>query len=387
MSSIAVSERALRVPRAGIRVIFDAAQKYEGVIHLEIGQPDLPTPPEICRAAEQAIEAGETRYTPNAGSLKLRQAISSMMARRRGLDISTGRIVVTTGGMGALASAVQAMIDTGDEALIPDPGWPNYHMQITCAGGVSVPYPLRPENGFQPAVEDIEARLTPRTRLLFVNSPSNPIGVVYRQEKVDALLELARRRNLMILSDEVYNDICFTGSCPSFLRQDTESFVMAVYSFSKTYSMTGWRVGYLVAPEPVAAQVTKLQEVFYACTSSVSQAAAEAALRMPDGYLDEMNGVYHRRRNALVRILTENGIGHFAPEGAFYCLLQVGQANEDSTQLALEILDRTQVAVAPGETFGEFSRGMVRVSFAVEDGQLEEGISKLAKYLASRPAQ
>jgi aspartate/methionine/tyrosine aminotransferase len=190
----------------------------------------------------------------------------------------------------------------------------------------------------------------------------------------------------VLISDEVYEDLVFDRTAPTFLRKDARSFVLAVYSFSKSYSMTGWRVGYLVGPAEVAAEVVKLQEVFYACASSVSQAAARAALTLPDSYLEQSKAIYLRRRGVLVDRLNKFSVPHFVPQGAFYCLIDVGDAQTATTPLALDLLKEAGVAVAPGETFGSLARGMVRVCFAVADETLEEGVERLGSYLSEQSA-
>ena len=253
MTSHPIAKRIAAMPRAGIRVIFDAAQKYPEAIHMEIGQPDFPTPPAICRAAWEAIQAGQTRYTPNPGTLELRQAIARNLSTTRGVQLATDEIVVTTGGMGALATAFEAMIDPEDEILLPDPGWPNYVMQVLCAGGRSVSYNLDAKQGYQPNLADIAAKITPRTKAILVNSPGNPTGSIISAPAADALLDLVEQHNLLLISDEVYDNIIFEGVFTSFLRSDRRARVLYVNSFSKTFAMTGWRVGYLVAPHSIAA--------------------------------------------------------------------------------------------------------------------------------------
>jgi len=378
-----VSQRSLRIPRAGIRVIFDASQKYRDVIHLEIGTPDLPTPALVCEAAQRAIRDGLTRYTANAGALALREAIASRLSQSRNLPVSAENIVVTTGGMGALASAAMATLDENDEVLVPDPGWPNYTMQALCAGATPVAYPLSNGNGFQPIVEELERRITSRTKVLIVNSPSNPIGTIHSKETIASIVELARRKNILIISDEVYEHIVYTDGYASYLNADSLDVVIGIYSFSKTYSMTGWRVGYLVSTPAMAAQITKLQEVFYACASSVSQEAARAALTLPASYHAEVLSRYRGRRDSVVSALQQRGIQHVIPEGTFYCMLGPLPSVDNSTKLALDVLDQTQVAIAPGVTFGAQSASMLRISFAVDEAILQEGIDRMAAFLAS----
>jgi len=376
-----VAQRVAGMSRAGIRVLFDAAQSVEGAIHLEIGQPDYPTPAPICEAAIKAIREGQTRYTPNAGIAELRRAIAAQLTAFKGLPVEPGQVVVTTGGMGALATTIEAIVDPGSSVLIPDPGWPNYAMQVACAGGTSIPYSLVPDRGFVPDMQDIASKIRSDTKAIVVNSPSNPTGAVFDTKTVDELASIARSHGLYVISDEVYEDIVFAGRNATFLTPGHRDISVCIYSFSKTYSMTGWRVGYLVADEQVAEQVTKLQEVYTACASSISQAAALAALAIDRGQVDEMRLTYKRRRDAVLAELWKADIKCSPPSGAFYCLIDISRAGMESMDFALALLKRKRVAVAPGCTFGINSRDMVRISLAVNDAALLEGVRRLAEFI------
>jgi aspartate/methionine/tyrosine aminotransferase len=378
-TSSRICDRVRAMPRAAIRVIFDAAQNYQDVIHLEIGQPDAVTCAAICDAAKRAMDAGATKYTPNAGSLDLRRAICQCRAAQAG-PITPAEVVVTTGGMGALASTFAALLNAGDEVLLPDPGWPNYAMQIICAGGQPVYYGLSPDRGFAPQIEELESLVTPRTKVLVVNTPSNPTGAVFSPQTVAAILAFSRRHDLLIVSDEVYEDLVFDGPHVSFLRPDTRDKVVAIYSFSKTYAMTGWRVGYVIATEEIAEQISKLQEVYYACASSISQAAALAALSLDGRWVGQMRESYRKRRDILCAELSRQGVEHFLPQGAFYCLVSIGN-RRTAMEFALQLLDRHGVAVAPGETFGVQSKNMVRVCFAAPEEDVRTGSCLLAEFV------
>jgi len=376
-----IAKRIATMPRAGIRVIFDAAQKYPDAIHLEIGQPDFPTPPPICQAAWTAIQAGQTRYTANPGTLELRQDLVDSVFRTHSVNLTPEEIVVTTGGMGALATSFEAIIDPGDEILLPDPGWPNYGMQVVCAGGKPVAYNLNPADGFQPDFVDIAAKITERTKAILVNSPSNPTGSIISAKAVEQLLALTKQHDILLVADEVYDNIVFDGPFTSFLRQDARDRVLYINSFSKTYAMTGWRIGYLVAPAAIAREVAKLQEVYCACACSVSQAAARAALRLPTDKIQEMLASYTRRRDILSSIFDPAGVKYFRPQGTFFLLLDIAVTGLDSQDFALKLLHETQVAVAPGATFGANARQHVRLSFALQDEKLTEGARRIVKFL------
>jgi len=376
-----VAKRISDMPRAGIRVIFDMANEMEDVIHLEIGSPDLRTPTAICEAGIEAIREGNTRYTPNAGTDKLRRRVSACVSEGKGIEVTSANIVITTGGMGALASTFAAVLEPDDEVLVPDPGWPNYAMQVTCSGGVAVPYGLRREDGFRPYAADVASGITDRTKAIVVNSPSNPTGAVIDEECVEGILDIAQERDLLVISDEVYEDIVYDCVNPTFLRIGALDHVACVYSFSKSWAMTGWRVGYLVASEELSAEVAKLQEVYYACASSISQRAAVAALDMDRRGAAAVLDTYRRRRDMVLRMLSGRGIDYVEPRGAFYCLVDISSFGMDSQEFAVELLKTKRVAVAPGSAFGRKSKEMVRICFAVEDEKLGEGLERFLAFL------
>ncbi|MCG3148421.1 MAG: Aspartate aminotransferase [Verrucomicrobiae bacterium] len=380
--SPSVAQRIRDLPRAGIRIIFDEAQKYPDAIHLEIGQPDFPTPAPICDAAAAAMRAGETRYTPNPGTLALRADIAQAVHRDHQVTITPDEIVVTTGGMGALATGIEAILNPGDEILLPDPGWPNYAMQVICAGGTPTYYDLDARQGYQPDPAQIAQRITPRTRAILVNSPSNPTGGILTHPIVEEILALAEKHNLLIISDEVYDRIVFDNTFTSFLRAENRDRVIYINSFSKTYAMTGWRIGYLIAPRAIASEVAKLQEVYCACACSVSQAAARAALRLPQSQVKEMVQRYDTRRTVLTSILTAGGVPHFQPRGTFFLMADISGTRLDSQDFALQLLHEQKVAVAPGQTFGRNARQNIRLAFAVRDDLLATAGQRLVEFIA-----
>ena len=267
-----VSQRAAALPRSGIRLIHDLA-KGPDVLHLEIGQPDFSTPTHIVEAAHAAARAGMTRYTPNAGLASLREAIAEKVERENLIPAAPDRIVVTMGAMQGLYASLLAILEPGDEVLVPDPGYPNYGMAISLCGARPIPYPLRPQAGFQPDTEAIPALIGDRTKAIMINSPSNPTGNVISRECMARMAEIAERFDLYVISDECYEKILFAGSHVSPASMGDPERFFTVNSFSKTYAMTGWRVGYVVAPPRLAPTVVKLQEPVVACACSVSQAA------------------------------------------------------------------------------------------------------------------
>lgn len=373
-----MSKMVSGLKRSGIRVILDLASGMDGVIHLEIGQPLFNTPPHICEAGAEAARTGYTRYTPNKGLGSLREAIAERVNKDYRLSLSPDNVVVGVGGVGVLATSVRGLVDTGDEVLLPDPGWPNYEMIVYCAGAVPRRYPMEPDRGFLPSVESIEKAITPKTKAIILNSPSNPLGVVLPPELLEELVELARRRDLFILSDEVYEKILFEGRHACALSYDTDGRVISVFSFSKSYAMTGWRVGYAAASEKLIDQVGKLQEPYVSCACSVSQKAAEAALLSSQDCVEEMRQTYQDNLAAAKEILDRSGLRYFLPQGAFYMWIEVN--TENSSVYARELLSAKKVAVAPGTTFGPSGRRYIRISLASAREEIREGLRRLADF-------
>ena len=383
MKPISATIRGMK--RSGIREILDLASAMPDVIHLEIGQPDFPTPAHITEAAHQAALDGYTQYTPNAGLPSLREAIVRKLRERNGMTASVENVVVTPGSVFAMAASLLALAEPGEEVLVPDPGWPNYEMMLTCQRFVARPYPLCKESGFLPDIAALPELVTPRTKAIIVNSPSNPCGVVLPRETVRELVGFADEHDLYVLSDEIYEDIVFEGEHVSPATFDRDGRVLSVFGFSKSYAMTGWRVGYVMAPQSIAAEIIKLQEAYVSSAPSVSQKAAEAALTGPQDCVWRMAEAYRRRRDAVCDCLREHGLFDYEPTGAFYILIDISRTGLTSREFCLELLSEKQVAVAPGDTFGQVGEGSVRISLAKNDGELAEGIKRVCGHILTRP--
>jgi len=374
-----LSQLASGLKRSGIRVIMDLAMGMTDIVRLEVGEPLFSTPEHIVQAGCTALQEGFTKYTPNAGILSLREVIARRLNLDYGLNLSADNIVITVGGVGAVSSAVRALTDIGDEVLISDPCWPNYEMIIACAGGVPKRYQLDPEQGFLPTLANIEKVLTPKSKVLIINTPSNPLGIVYPEKVMRELVEFARQHDLFIISDEVYEKIIFEGQHTSALSFDRDGRVVGVFSFSKTYAMTGWRVGYAVAAAPVADLITKLQEAYVSCTPGVAQKAAEAALTGSQDCVAMMRDTYKANRRLALEILDRYGISYLNPQGAFYLWIDVN--SPDSTAFAKELLVKHKVAVAPGDTFGPAGERYIRVSLASPQAAIEEGLERIGRLI------
>ncbi len=380
------AEVAVRVPRSGIREIMDlamVAEKEGPVIHLEVGQPDFATPPHIVEATCRAVREGHTRYIATAGIGPLREAAARSYQRRTGVATSANQILVTTGAMMSLATAFFALLEPGDEVLLPDPGWPNYFSSVTLARGIPVPYTLRAPL-FMPDLDELQSRVTPRTKILLVCSPSNPTGQVHDAALTEALVAFARRNDLWVVSDEIYSEIVFENPAPSVLNFDTDERCLVINGVSKTYAMTGYRIGFTRARTDYINVAAKLQEPFVSCGTAFSQLGAVAALDGPQEGVAQRCAAYRRRRDIALDVLRERGLYRYTPGGAFYVMVDISATAMDSRDFAVQLLKEKRVAVAPGGTFGRLSAGAVRVSVASRDEDVREGVRRICDFIEER---
>jgi aspartate aminotransferase len=370
-----------QMPPQGVRAIMEKAWRIPGAIHLEVGEPDFPTPSHAVEAAAEAGRNGWTKYTSGAGVPELREALAEKLRRFNGLDVSPEQVVATAGCVTAVSTSLLALCDVGDEVLIPDPAWPNYNLWLRIQGAVPVPYRLTAERGFLPQPDEIDRLITPRTKCLILNSPANPTGAVFPADLCRELVDLARRRDLWVISDEIYEYIVFDGEHTSPARFDDDGRVLTISGMSKGYAMTGWRIGYVAAPDPVVADViARLQEPLTSCPVGVSQAAAIAALRGPQDVVGTMRAAYRRRRDLSLEALRRHGRYRYTPQGAFYLMVDISDTGRDSQSFAHELLAEEKVAVAPGSAFGASGEGQVRVSLASDEELLLAGIERLCAF-------
>lgn len=371
------------MPRSGIREVMDLAWATPDVIHLEVGEPDFPTPKHIGDAAQQAIERLQVRYTPNAGIMDLREAMAAKVTTRNGFDVGADQIIVGAGAVQAIYASLVCTLAPGDEILLPDPGWPNFMMMATLLSAQPAFYPLRPENGFMPDGADIERLITPRTKAILINSPSNPLGVVMDDNSVRAVYEIASRHDLWIISDECYDEITFDQQLFSPGRIDDDGRVISTYSLSKTYAMTGWRVGYAAVPEAIAKDLSKTQEPLISCVSSPAQFAGIAALTGPQDCVEQMRTAYLGRRDVAVRVATQHDIRFVMPQGAFYLWLDISASGMRSRDFALALIREEGVAAAPGTAFGSEGEGWLRISLANREESVTAGVEAVAAQLGA----
>jgi aspartate/methionine/tyrosine aminotransferase len=380
-----LSERVKTLPYSGIREIFDLAAKMPDVIHLEIGDPDFATPNVITEAAFAAARSGMTHYTSSAGIRELREALSINLASELGVEYSPDEIVITAGAMEALLLVMLATVNPGDEIMIPSPSWPNYEAHVLLAQGRPKRLALQRRDDFQLTPEVLKASLSKRTRGLLLNYPHNPTGAIISKEALQEIAQVAIEHNLIIYSDEAYNALIYDGSSFDSIASlpGMRGQTVVIRSFSKTYAMTGWRIGYLAAPLPLANKIARLHEHTSACTNSLAQAAALTALELPVKETREMVRKYERRRNVLLNELAKiPGIKTFTPRGTFYIFVDISSFGMSSFELARYLLTEVRVAVAPGTAFGEEGEGYIRVAFANSEENLKEGVERMKRALA-----
>jgi aspartate aminotransferase/aminotransferase len=372
------------MPRSAIREIMALAAERSDVIHLEVGEPDAITPAHIIESAFQAARGGWTKYSSNSGLPALRQRIAERTSGRWKTDVTPAQVVVTTGAIGALFTAIVTVAESGDEILMPDPGWPNYESIAHLIGASAVRYHLRPQNGFLPDPDEIASKVTDRTKAILLNTPGNPTGAVFPRATMARLAEIARSHGLYLISDEIYEDIVFGREHVSAGSFGLGANVFVISGFSKSYAMTGWRLGWLVCPPDLAAVATSLQEPVTSCASTIAQKAGEAALAGPADAVEQFRQTFLRRRDILVDIFSESGLLPMVPDGAFYGLVDISPTGLTSLDFAKRFLLERNVATVPGITFGPSCDRFVRVAFTIEDERLREGLKRLRDYIESR---
>ena len=365
-ATVAVTSRALELQRQGL-----------DVISMSVGEPDFDTPPHVRAAAIAAIEEGKTKYTPVSGIPELREAISAKFRRENGLDYAPGAVTVTSGGKQALFNAFFALLNPGDEVLIPAPYWVSYPEMVALTGAVPVAVPCTPDSGFQLDPDALAAAVTPRTRMVVLNSPGNPTGAVFPSETLRAVADLAVRHGLTIVTDEIYEHLVYEAEQVSIGTYAPEH-TLTINGASKAYAMTGWRIGYAGGPREVIAAMNALQSQSTSNASSVSQYAALAALEQHEDtarFIAVARAAYRERRDRLVAGLNALGLPTPTPQGAFYVLADTRALHPDELEAARIILNEAQVAVVPGTDFA--APGQVRLSYATSLENIEEVLRRL----------
>ena len=365
--------------------MFDLASHYPKAIKLTVGEPNFDTPQYVKDAAKEAIDAGMVHYTPNAGIDELRQAVAKRYAAKYWDGYTANNVVVTCGANEAIALTLFALVDRGDEVLVADPCYPNYFGQIQAVGASVVKVPTSEENGFAMKAADIEKVITPKTKAIIINSPCNPTGVVMSEEDLREVAKVVEKYDLFVLSDEPYDALVYDGVKAFSLAQIPEirNKVFVLNSFSKTYAMTGWRVGYVIVPDGYAVHFAHLNEGLISCIPGFIQHAAAVALQS-DECVKSMLADYTRRRDILVDGI--NAIPGFScpkPRGSFYAFCNIKVFGKTSQEFAEELLTKAGVVVVPGSAFGACGEGYVRLVFANSDENLQEAVRRIASYVQS----
>ena len=378
-----ISAAARDMRPSGIRKFFDIAAEMKDCISLGVGEPDFKTPWTVRDAGIRSLEKGRTWYTSNSGLAELREETCNYLSRRMGLSYTPGETVVTVGGSEAIDMCIRALVNPGDEVIIPEPCFVCYYPITTLTGGVPVPLPLKAENGFKLTAQELEAAITPRTKLIIFPFPCNPTGAVMRREDLEPIAALLRDKDIIVLSDEIYAELTYGGerhvsiaSLPGMKER-----TVVVNGFSKAYAMTGWRLGYACGPKEIIGQMTKIHQYAIMCAPTNSQYAAVEALRNGDGDIEEMRAAYDGRRRYLMHRFKEMGLSCFEPYGAFYvfpCIKEFGMSSEE---FATKLLEKERVAVVPGSAFGDCGEDYLRISYAYSLEDLKIALERLERFV------
>lgn len=384
---MSVSDRAREIPSFIVMDVLERAQELAAsgreIIHLEIGEPDFDTPEVIVEAAIRAMADGQTHYTHSLGIRELREAVADHYALRYGVAVDPACVLVTAGTSTAMLLLFSALLESGQEIVIPDPHYACYDNFISFVGGVPIRVPVRAEEGFQFRPDEIRAAISPKTKGIFINSPSNPTGQVMPPDMLKAIADMApgSQGGPYVISDEIYHGLIYEGREHSILEYTDNAFVLD--GFSKRYAMCGWRLGYLIAPSHYVRPLQKMHQNFAICAPSVSQWAGIAALRHAWPDVERMRCVYDTRRQRLIQGLKDLGFDiPVSPRGAFYVFTSCAHLDPDDYRLAFDILEETGVAVAPGRDFGPGGYGFLRFSYCNSMENIEQALGRLGDYLA-----
>jgi len=378
-----ISERVNRLSPSGIRKFFDLLATMEDYISLGVGEPDYATPWHISEAAVQSLEKGYTMYTSNSGMPELREETALYLQEKYDIEYeSCGEILITVGVSEALDLAMRAILSPGDEVIMPDPHYVAYDSCVILAGGEPVMVPTSQENNFEVEAKDIEERITDNTKAILLGYPANPTGAVMSRDKMLAVAEVARRHNLIVVSDEIYARLVYSveHTCFASLPGVKDNTIL-LGGFSKAYAMTGWRIGYAVAPEEIIAAMTKIHQYTIMSAPTMAQVAAIAALKSGENDVLEMVEDYNRRRLIIVKGLNDIGMSCFEPRGAFYAFPSIAATGMKSVEFSDKLLKEEKVAVVPGAAFGDCGEGYVRCCYATSLADIEEALTRMGRFV------
>ena len=369
---------------SGIRKFFDIASTMEDCISLGVGEPDFDTPWHITEEGIYALEQGYTFYTSNQGMPELRKEICKYLKRRQGLNYEPSQVVVTTGGSEAVDLAMRAILDPGDEVIVLDPSYVCYEPDVLLAGGVPVKVQLKAVNEFRITPEELEACITDKTKAVILNYPNNPTGAIMGKEDLEKIAKVFIEHDLLAVTDEIYGELTYSGEHVSIASiPGMQERTLLINGFSKAYSMTGWRLGYLAGPSIIIDQAKKIHQFAIMCAPTLSQYAGVEALRNGDKDVETMRKEYDRRRKYLYAELQKLGLPCFEPKGAFYIFPSIASTGKTSEDFCLDLLEKERLVVVPGTAFGESGEGFVRISYAYSLDSLKEAMKRLGRYLKS----
>lgn len=379
-----------RMTRLGTETAFEVMARAKAleaqgkdIIHLQIGEPDFTTPKHIIEAGVAALREGHTHYSPAAGIMPLREAIVEDVYARRGIRPNVEQVIVTPGAKPIMFFVIMACIEEGDEVIYPNPGFPIYESVINFVGGTAVPLPLKEENDFRFDPDEFHALVTDRTRLIIINSPQNPTGGILTREDIEVVAEVSKEKNILVLFDEVYKNIIYEGVHESIYALPGMQYnTVLLDGFSKTYAMTGWRLGFGVMREDIAQKVERLMINTNSCTATFSQYAAIAALKGPTEEVNAMVEAFRKRRDVIVNGLNDiPGVSCINPKGAFYVFPNVKEINMSSRELEIYLLNEAGVAVLSGTAFGQYGDGYLRLSYANSIENIQKGLDRIREAL------
>ena len=378
------SQRVNQIPPSGIRRFFDLVASMEGVISLGVGEPDFPTPWHIREAAIYSLEEGYTMYTSNLGMPELRRELARYLKDKYKLDYDPDtELLITVGVSEGVDLATRAILDPGDEVIMADPCYVSYNSCVTLAGGKPIMVPTNQKSNFELSADDIEARITDKTKAILIGYPANPTGAVMSRGKLEKIAEVARRHQLMVISDEIYASLVYgvEHTCFATLPRMKENTIL-LGGFSKAYAMTGWRIGYAAASKEVAGAMFKIHQYTIMCAPTMGQVAAIEALKSGDDSVAEMVEDYNRRRMVMVKGFNKIGLPCFEPKGAFYAFPSIKGTGMTSEEFAEKLIMEEKVAVVPGSAFGQGGEGYVRCCYATSMADIEEALSRMGRFVA-----
>jgi len=382
---------AQRMDRLGSESAFEVLSRAKAleaqgreIVHLEIGEPDFDTPAHVVEAGIKALRDGQTHYTPSAGIPAAREAIAHHISRSRGVEVQPEQVVITPGAKPIMFFAILALLNPGDEAICPDPGFPIYHSMINFVGAKPIPLPLREEKNFRFDPDEFRSLVTDRTRLIILNSPQNPTGGILTPQDLEVIAEVIQGRDIMVLSDEVYEQILYEGEHVSLISlPGMQAQTILLDGFSKTYAMTGWRLGYGVMPVDLAQQITKLMVNSNSCTAAFTQFAGIAALTGPQDDVRAMVAAFHKRRDVIIEGLNQiPGFRCARPAGAFYAFPNIEETGMSSKALADHLLNTAGVALLSGDGFGRHGQGYIRFSYANSVENIQRALERIGEAIA-----